>query len=1295
MSEDVSTSRQTRLQLCEDNAAIALGVAMKHSFGSVSTTLKTMPLSINAENETALRSLHEALCALSNILDPSTSQVVQPTTRTRSVTSSSSIKDAHILLTKGCLDTAQSGGLETLLEIANLPADLASVSPNMELLDEACRSLSFLSPILLSPKVSSAGYSKWAHDVWVALHSVLERLSKLRDTELTSDAQYLYLSALNGLGALATSEPLKVRIIEKTLPLLLEALNDETNPDISTAATQAFQSLNLSQNEVSAQVLRNSSAICAELFCLQRSFVLQDMVQAELRRQAENTWKAPIREALRGVNDGSSIEEILFGGSTMDSSSSSSREALIEEYYNVYGERYAEGSLRSEVSGKGCDHQNSSLLSQQTYPMCSSDTEIEWILEHGQTMIGSQVTMPELSDHTQNLLRVCFPSALLKDEVAPVDTLRSHSTVYFRALMMAKRKYFSFRREGQLVVSLVDRESVLRGQDRLHCTLGFTNSEFGGEFAESLVQVLYKCPLVCGLSFVKDKNWEPFDYEEGDAFGDTRGEPLLANLMGSLPRWISHLTFDGVFNDAELSRLVLVLESMGNLTSAQQGGSEISDGGQRFCFLALINSPSLSTKVWSTFFQLFGGKPEESRGIHISALAQLRSLDLSGNQLGDELCSSLLGIVLDDTVGCSLEELDLSGNRINGGSMVVKTLRDYLWRIRKKMSKNDWKSALAVLRLASNGFVGKTWLEILSILMDVGLPLRTLDFSSNSLVLKDGEYDVANIVVQALTHRGHLEVLNLSRNRFSSPIVDHILRQIAGGEPCNAILLLKENHPPLSVQQSASLRDASLHGRTRVAKRYIRKREKNKRLLSPPGEFSKSQNPSEREVVSERISANSLLESSLPIPEPTSDQAENSITVLFSAPLVYTDGRTLRPFAKLDFDLERELMWQCLKEASRDIELSFDSATHERLLATMAKRCSCLHYSGHGHQQYLPFEDGSGGPYWFKVDQFKSLIEKEGGAPFRFVFVSACYSYLAGETFASAGVPHVVCCQQESELKDTAALAFTRQFYLALAIGHTVRVSFDQGCKAVRATPNLKNPDVEMKKFLLLPENGNHDIPIFNAKPVPEWPTHLSSGRDRNRKKSSMGARSSELSVRNMMQEDPSPSPPEFFLGREVDMYYTLKAVLEKRLVSVTGEPGVGRSSLVCALCHYINERATTVIGIEHIYHIKARKSHKRSPLRSLVQRLLDKLCAQSKSPLSSEAGDDFESMFDEICRILKHARVLIVFDRVEHIMDTNEAHEFPMLLSKLSRETKNVKVLLTNRQELGKCHEVISVLSH
>jgi hypothetical protein len=106
---------------------------------------------------------------------------------------------------------------------------------------------------------------------------------------------------------------------------------------------------------------------------------------------------------------------------------------------------------------------------------------------------------------------------------------------------------------------------------------------------------------------------------------------------------------------------------------------------------------------------------------------------------------------------------------------------------------------------------------------------------------------------------------------------------------------------------------------------------------------------------------------------------DNKITVLFSAPLVFKDAtETLRPFAKLDFKMDGELLWKCLKEASSDIQLSFDSATHHRLLATILKRFSCLHYSGNGNEHYLPFEDVQGDPNWFEVeDIFKNWQQRD------------------------------------------------------------------------------------------------------------------------------------------------------------------------------------------------------------------------------------------------------------------------------------------------------------------------------
>ena len=84
----------------------------------------------------------------------------------------------------------------------------------------------------------------------------------------------------------------------------------------------------------------------------------------------------------------------------------------------------------------------------------------------------------------------------------------------------------------------------------------------------------------------------------------------------------------------------------------------------------------------------------------------------------------------------------------------------------------------------------------------------------------------------------------------------------------------------------------------------------------------------------------------------------------------------------------------------------------------MTLGCQALHYSGHGHRQFLTFEDGKGGLHWISTEELKNLCgagsSTDGGGSsngkVEFVFVSACYSRLAGEAFVSAGVGHVVCC---------------------------------------------------------------------------------------------------------------------------------------------------------------------------------------------------------------------------------------------------------------------------------------------
>lgn len=1358
LSEDTDPKRQTRLHLCSAGAAEALGKTLKDDVRKI-TLLKSpekLDASINDVDGTfynSVKGIHEALCALANILEPPKSL---SKSRHNKQLLQSHFPNPKETLIKGCVDTAESGGLESLIWISSLPYTQSTetnlmIVDRMDLIEEACRLLASLSPLLLSDIAASKGCARWASEVFEALDGILRRLADSEDN-LSDATNELNIDALRGLGALALYEPLKIQIVDRSLPNLLMLKNlsgDKT--DVSNAASQVLLSLGFTDDEITVQVAGNNPKLLVDWFCLQRALTIQAMARAEIRTVVDNMWRLPYGDVtdkstmklirqLSGSSRKSSDESLneidsmneLFEHYTNDEDSIEQRASLLKQYRDIYG---LEDTKRSPAPARASSNDNfalgvaddASLMSRHVFPLNATSAEKEWVLAHSRMLQTDgnserQSSIEVLPERIEKLLESCFPSKLLRNDVIPLHDLRPDAGFNFRALMMPQRRYFSFRREGQLLSRLCEKQAAASNCDDVHWTLGFTNSTFAGEFVEALVQTLYLCPMITGLTFVRNSEWLAMRASDSENEGD-EGGGLLANLSGSLPPWVSYLTFDNIMSDRDLRALAAIIETMGKLSAGQDfsddaellaaGGDDISGQSQgKFNSFSIRNSPEISKESWGSFFKLLGRSGPSKHRPGYTPLSSLKALDLSGNKLGDEACALILELVHDKDSGCNVEQLDLSGNRIGRGTKVVKALRSYIeyyrysHRVGVAAVQKSWKSTLHTLILAENDlFLGQAAFEIFGLLQHNVLCLQSLDLSNNSL---EGDYQ---LLASSLLKNTSLNHLNLSGNKFDGPLIDTILEQINSPDAESGLSFLRfeNNSPPLTMSQRSNLSAFLRKSRKIAIERYLKERERA--LTGEPethevsfegtrlgiiDESDKSVpeyiNSFQRNIASRRMGQEHEIED-----EP--DSGDNMITVLFSAPLVFADGEnTLHPFAKLDFEMERELLWQCLKEASRDIEISFDNAHHSRLLATLTKRCSCLHYSGHGHPNFLPFEDGMGGPNWLSVQDIKELIVRDGVAPFKFVFVSACHSGLAGETFASAGVPHVVCCRQESELKDTAALAFTRQFYLALAVGHTVKESFSQGCKAVRATPNLRDPEKEMEKFVLLPKDGNHNVPVFRAKPVREWPKqprnqHLMPSKSSQRRGSllrmgsvmGLGAKSSELSVRNMMQEDPSPTPPQFFLGREVDMYYILTAILKmrKRLVSILGKTGVGRSSLACALCHYINERASTISEIHRIYFIKPRQGGRNVSCRSIIRQLLDKLEEAGKARPSDE-DTDTEAMLDIICKSLKNDKALIVFDRTELLEKSDEAQELPMILSTLLYETKQVKVLLTGTRPLG-----------
>lgn len=1349
LSEDTSPRRITRLRLCDDKAAAALGNVLQDNVGVVRELLhhgREMTVA-NLSEMTAdvIQELHQALCALANMLNPTEATAGQV-----SQMHTSMLTDAAQILIQGCMQISSSGGIQSLLTIASLPFTIESFAASsqdidaMDLLIEACRSLAALSPLLLSEIAAKSSYTAWTCQVLQTFTIILRRLSVGgvdQDDAIPIVVYELMNDVLRGLSALAHSEPLKIRIVDRALPYLMKIKAGTGRGDRSEVANTAGQvclSLGFAEDELAVQGARNDPNLLGDWFCLRRSLLIQAMAREEIRVILAHTWEEaiaeakkkgklqppPEREVSRHISSsggdhiltdyvGKSGVDEFFWNVGKDEDSSTLRTSVLSQYENLFDrgtlvrEHPDFPELSADSDGNG---EQAGLLCRQVYPLKSAKEENDWILGHQRALKDGAIKIQSEFRDTQasrvrKLLDSCIPSRLLQRELLPIFDIRPETSFDFRALVMPQRKYFSFVREGQLVQRVCEEMADGLESDDVHWTLGFTNSSFAGEFAETLVQAMYKCPMIRGLSFSRsaDKESDP-DEESGQ----------LANLAGSLPPCVTDLTFDNVLNDRAVSALVKILVTIGKLSAGQQRteaaqypsvtDSIIQKQGS-FRLLGIRNSPHLKRKVMFSLFHLLAGTSAPGSGPTVWPLACLLCLDLSGNNLDDSACSEVLKIVHSKESRCRVEQLDLSRNAIRKGDHVVDVLRTYIKNNRfnesagVKMTKS-WRSSLHTLNLASNQLSdGSLAIELIDMMKNDALSLKTLDLSSNDLNFEGRQYQFTAVMCGTLSKNSTLRELNLSGNNFDCETMDNLIERLRKTESESGLTFLRfdSNTPPLTDSQLAELDKIERRSRALALDRFlstelrVQPSETNHDPVIPGRHNSiRHVNWVEDDTVS-LFSEDGLSRADSFQPR----TGENEITVLFSAPLVFqNDERKLCPFEKLDFAMERDLLWACLKEASRDIKLSFDNATKSRLLAAKAMRPSCLHFSGHGHKELLLLEseNGPGGVQGLTVDVLKDLITQEGGAPFKFVFVSACFSLLAGETFASAGVPHVVCCEEEAELKDAAALAFTKQFYLSLAVGNTVRESFEQGCLAVGATANIRSADLEMKKFVLLPRDGNHDVPVFNARPIREWPRAKANRtvRERNltRSRSSFlgGARNFELSLRNMMQEDPSPTPPQFFLGREVDMFRVLCAVMANRLVIVTGEPGVGRSSLVCAICHYINERKSTIMNVNQIFHVKMKEEGRGGDrCRLLIKALLVKLVEARTATLPAEIDQmGVEDLSKVICKSLKTAKALIVFDHTELLENNDEAKDFPLFLRTLFEDTRYVQVLLTDRKPLS-----------
>lgn len=151
------------------------------------------------------------------------------------------------------------------------------------------------------------------------------------------------------------------------------------------------------------------------------------------------------------------------------------------------------------------------------------------------------------------------------------------------------------------------------------------------------------------------------------------------------------------------------------------------------------------------------------------------------------------------------------------------------------------------------------------------------------------------------------------------------------------------------------------------------------------------------------------------------------------------------------------------------------------------------------------------------------------------------------------------------------------------------------------------------------------------------------------------------------------PSKVEMFLGREFEMHKIIKLLIEGRVVSILGPPGIGKTSLAKNLANYIRDRRMFRDGIIYVKLRGCKSSqmflsHLSLSIRSAIGSFdSEKLGSEEDQDVQdnievmrkqNSSVNDKKNVNDATLDMLKNRHVLIVLDNVEDPLE-NDAERF------------------------------------
>ncbi|KAJ0393458.1 hypothetical protein P43SY_002932 [Pythium insidiosum] len=426
---------------------------------------------------------------------------------------------------------------------------------------------------------------------------------------------------------------------------------------------------------------------------------------------------------------------------------------------------------------------------------------------------------------------------------------------------------------------------------------------------------------------------------------------------------------------------------------------------------------------------------------------------------------------------------------------------------------------------------------------------------------------------------------------------------------------------------------------------------------------------------------------------------EHTLGVLFAAPLVGKDVQgKYHPIAELDIKREYTILQQSLLEASRyarrpvtsnengdaptssglfqyphQINVCAKFANTETFRGMVTIGCRALHFSGHGDERHLYFEDGMGLVHPIPHSSLQELFVAGGlgESTLRLAFVSACSSAPLAHAFVACGIPHVIGVKTNQKIEDFAAIEFTRSFYLALARGKSVGASFTIAQQSVAKSPNIRGPMEVADKFLLLPEGADHSEVIF-----PLVTMEANSAADLAPLK---------LKRYPKLWFDDLPAICQGFCNRAVEVYKICLALMLTqsritRLVTICGEEGIGKTAVAHAVANYVGPRVTSEGGVKFFPIAKLAQEEMDYYVTSIERKMnIDKVQSTVLSRLESMVKDHLAKHKTRL--EFNAQQILLIFDGCDCLLQSVTRRErFRHFLSDLLTNNPSLKIILTAR---------------